>query len=345
LLCVGLLVFAFLMEAFRRRRQLKAQIRTEWRMLRDLAAQRDLTDSQTALLAEVVGRHAAAHPLRAATMHREFDACVAPEMAALHAAADQETFETMGRRLRDVREALGLHFVPYGFPIRSTRELGETQDVWAASGEEEDPAWRRMRVSEVTEAVFRCTVHAQDPPPALLPGERVLFRLWREEDARYTFGVRLLRVESAGRQWVFEHTDDLQRIQSRAHFRVRHDQMATVSIIALPAGGDYEGAETLSAAARMRGRITSLSGGGIAALFEEPLPANVLLGFDLELPGADTVPVLVRIAHTAPLARGRYLVRGAFVNLGEETRDAISRYTLMKQQAIMARDSDEGHGR
>ena len=172
LLFVGLLVFAFLMEAFRRRRQRKAQIRTEWRMLRDLAAQRELTDSQTALLAEVVGRHAAAHPLRAVTMHREFDACVAPEMAALHAAADQETFETMGRRLRDVREALGLHFVPYGFPIRSTRELGETQDVWAASGEEEDPAWRRMRVSEVTEAVFLCTVHAQDPPPALLPGDR-----------------------------------------------------------------------------------------------------------------------------------------------------------------------------
>lgn len=339
---VGLLIFAFVIEGVRRRRQRTARIRAEWHALRELAEQRGLSAGQVKMLEELAGRYAPAHPLRAGTLYREFDACVASEMEALRLAADQETFEALGRRLRDLRQGLDLHFVPYGFPIRSTRDLGETQDVWAASKEEETPAWRKMRVSEVTEALFRCSVREQDPPPAFVPGEDVQFRLWREEDARYTFDTRLLRVENGARQWVFAHTGELKRIQSRAHFRVHFDQAATVAIIEAPADGNYEDADRFPVVARVRGRITSLSGGGIAGLFEDPLPARVLLGLDLELPGAGAVPVLVRIVHTAPLARGRYLVRGAFVNLSEENQDAISRYTLLKQQALASKEAEEG---
>lgn len=91
----------------------------------------------------------------------------------------------------------------------------------------------------------------------------------------------------------------------------------------------------------IRARITSLSGGGLALVVEEPLPTRVALRTHLELPDEPSLEVHARVVSTSPLARGCQLVRGAFVSMPEETVDAVTRYVFHCQQQRAAEHAEE----
>ncbi|MFP4501752.1 MAG: flagellar brake protein [Candidatus Hydrogenedentota bacterium] len=339
---LAVLVLAFMIELLRRRRQHSLRLRKEWHTLRTMARARGLGENDWNRLCALLKRHAPEHPLRAATVYRTFDTCVTHEMQRVKGTLGQAAFEAYGAQLRELRRALALCHAPHGQRIYSTRELEEGQTLWAAPEDAISPHWHRMVVARMSEALFELEIGEGKAPPRFELRDTVRFRIWREEDARYLFSSTLLRMEEQPPRYLFEHTEDINRVQSRAHFRVRFNQKTAVTVLSAPVDDHYVNVEKRPVIAQIRARITSVSGGGLSLMLEQPLPAQVLLRLELALPEEQPMKVNCRIVHVAPLARGRFLVRAAFVDMREETREVITRYTFHKQQALAAKESDGG---
>jgi hypothetical protein len=56
----------------------------------------------------------------------------------------------------------------------------------------------------------------------------------------------------------------------------------------------------------------------------------------LKLPGEPPIQVYVRVVSDEPIANGRHRVRGAFVEMTDETRDRITHYVSQRQQMLLA---------
>jgi hypothetical protein len=159
--------------------------------------------------------------------------------------------------------------------------------------------------------------------------------LWRDEDARYGFVTTVATHNAPPLSWRLHHTRDLERTQDRADFRVRHENPVVAGVLNAPRDEDAD-LQTLPVVTRLTGRITSLSAGGCALVFSQPVAKHVLLRIELDVPGVPKRNVEVKIVSTAPISGGRYLVRGRFLGLNEDTRDKIARYVLHKQQQRLA---------
>ena len=76
-----------------------------------------------------------------------------------------------------------------------------------------------------------------------------------------------------------------------------------------------------------------------ALVFSQPVARHVLLRVRFEVPGALPIETELQIVFTAAISGARYLVRGRFLGLDDETRDRIARYVLHKQQQRLAAQS------
>lgn len=328
---IALLVGAFLAEGWRRRRDRKLRLEAEWRAVDELMREREFTQDEKSLLRTFIQKYASLHPLKAVTIRQHFDDCVEADLSKYPSHAPEK--EQRGVLLRDIRSRLGLDHVPIGQRIETTRELFPGQPIWISpAGGEKGKTWQAMGVTEVDEAKY-----AVGPKEGTLAGYSVggeiECRMWREEDARYIFTCEILRVEKHPLQIVLAHSDQLQRTQSRAHYRIRHEEAVEVEIISAPPGGDETNAESRPVVARMRGRVTSLSGGGLAIVVGQPVPTVVFIRAQLNLEThSEPLSVMVRLVESSALTGGRYLLRGAFIGMGDETRDLITHFVFKQQQ-------------
>jgi len=197
-------------------------------------------------------------------------------------------------------------------------------------------------VEDVNEAFVYIMVKddAIKDPPNLPAGSRIRCSLWRDEDARYTFVTTAATHNSPPHSWRLRHTRELERTQNREDFRVRHDQPIVAGVLNAPREDIEETPlATLPVVTRISGRITSLSAGGCAMVFSQPVARHVLLRIELDVPGVPKRNVEIRIVTTATISGGRYLVRGRFLGLDDDMRDKIARYVLHKQQQRLAAQS------
>lgn len=208
---------------------------------------------------------------------------------------------------------------------------------------EAPPVWIRVMVEDVNEAYFY--VMLKDAAGAsvepFVAGRRVQFMLWRDEDARYTFETELASFESVRPVWSLRHTAKLNRTQNRADYRIRYDELVVAGVLNGPLDGDARDPKSLHVVTRLTGRITSLSAGGCALVFSQPVARHVLLRVRFDLPGAPLIETELQIVFTAAISGARYLVRGRFLGLDDETRDRIARYVLLKQQQRLAVQSKD----
>ena len=332
---LALLLIAILWEVVRRHMDRTRRKRVEWQMVKEIADEKDLDASEWQLLCGLIRTFHPRAPLRVVTVRQEFSDCVDAAMRALEQRPGE--YDEMGMRLRSLREHLGLDYVPFGQRIDSTRELYGGQQLWAASAEGDRGEGRWLQVSSVDEArFFARPTPGQETSEAWEVGKTYRFRMWREDDARYVFSARLASIEEGPRVLGFRHGMELERLQSRADYRVRYDQETLVCVIDAPI--DLEGADLKSRTpvTRHRGRFTSLSAGGCAVIIPQLVPRKAYLRVCIELPDADPIEGHVRVVATSAISGGRQLVRGAFVDLDEGQRDDIARYVLHRQQPLMA---------
>lgn len=331
-LFIGLLVLAILFELVRQRRARNRRVQAAWRTVQAIAKEKELTEDERRTLESLIRRWSPNEPARAATVMQHFDSCVEAEMESIRQRGDLAAFERVGTLLRDIRTRLALDFVPVGQRIYSTRELFAPQEAWMAPADETPPRWRRGVVAAVNEAYFEIT--STDSPP-FRPGQEVRFRIFREDDARYAFTASFVRQDREPPLLLFTHTSELKRIQTREHYRVRHEQATTIGVMNAPVDGLVTSGRERRIVTRLRGKIVNISAGGLAVILPQGLPSQVLMRVNIDLAFEDIAPfdADARIVASNPLTGGRHLIRAAFVGLEEERRDAIARYVMHRQQA------------
>jgi len=330
---VGLFVGAILLELYRRRKDRALRLQAEWRGVRELCRDREVTDSDWSLLKAIIAQYAADAPYKAVTKRKLFDRCMSRYFQALWATARPEEVIDRGMQLRDIRRQLGLDYVPLGQRIQSTRELQEGHSVWAAHASGHEPTWRHFIVTSIDEACFTLELVGDEAVPDFAAGNVLKFRFWREEDARYVFDAPVFRTADKPPSWTVAHVEALTRNQARAHYRISFDQSVTVSVLNAPLNDDYEDLALRPVVTQVRGRITSLSGGGLAVAFQQPIPKQVLLRLPISVPNHDKQLIVhVRPVGTRNLSGGRSLLRGRFVALDEDRREIITRCIFLKQK-------------
>ena len=331
-----LLAGALILEVFRQRRQRRNRTAAAWHAVEAIEKEKGFSADERRALADLIRRWAHDEPLRVATTRLHFDACVEKEMESLRQQGDTKTFETMGTTLRDIRCRLALDFVPLGQRIHSTRELFQEQEVWLAGEADKPPQWIRGTIAQSNEAVFLVAPREflERGRPAFRPGDRFRFRLFRDEDARYAFATEFVRHESEPPNLVFLHTSELNRIQSREHYRIRHEQTTNVGVMNAPLDTGSPTTRDRRIVTRLRGQITNVSAGGFALIVPQAIPAQVLIRVTLELEFEATEPFEVdaRIVGTTPLPGGRCLVRAAYYETDTDKREIIARYVIHRQQ-------------
>lgn len=331
---VGFMVLAIGLELQRQYIVRRRALKREWGTADEVMADKDLGKREREMLHDVVARWAPKAPLQTITSRRHFERAIAAEMARAAAAGPAEAFESHGQALRDIRTKLSLDYAPIGQAILSTRDIYpaqimEMQDD-GASG------WSEFAVRRLNEAYLYLRP-MKSAPRAPAPGAYAKVRMWREEDARYAFNLRFERIDPADDAWVFHHSEDLNRYQARAHFRIYYDRTLPIAVARRTSKGAIEPHET----ERIRGRVTSLSAGGFAVQLQEPLDEKALLHVELDLEHIGAAHVVGEIVAVHPGAAGRYLVRVQFVGLDDEVRDTIARYVTFRQQSLSAADTED----
>ncbi len=332
-LAVGMFFGAVFMEIARRRRERKLALKAEWRAVEQIIRERELPERQWKFLRAFLDTHAAKAPLRAVTVRHEFDACVDGDIADAVAVDDPENLERRGETLRDIRVQLGLDYIPFGQRIHNTRELYPGQALWVARKGGPQEAWTRMDVTTVDEAHFHLMAHGKRPDFDPRPGEEIQCRMWREEDARYVFEAPFVRAKEKPYRWMMRHFAQLRRMQSRAHFRIRYEQAADVGLVEFPLDGNLEDVGARAPFSEIRGRFTSLSGGGFALMVQQPVSKQVLLRVRLDFEDdGEAIEVTACVVDVHNLSAGRYLVRAAYVDMDDALRDRITHYAFSQQQ-------------
>lgn len=341
LFLIGIFVGAVCLELYRRRRDKSLRLRAEWRGAREFCDERDLLTEDWTLLRAMLQQYAADHPFAAVTKRTKFDECLEHYFKAIALVEKEDAVIERGIRLRHIRVQLGLDYVPLGQRIHTTRSLKLKQRL-SVSNADGAPDWQQFVITDMNEATFRISFAGPGGPPAVAPGSHLKCRLWRDEDARYLFDVILLNVDPEKGGWEVWHADTITRNQSRAYFRLRMEQSVEVSILDASLKEDYKGIYDREAVTQVRGRLTSLSGGGLAIAFQQPIPKQVLLRFAISIPSlGGALRVIVRPIASQSLAGGQCQLRGMFVNMDEETREAITRYIFSKQKLLSSTDAAE----
>jgi PilZ domain len=331
---LGFIILAILIEFFRQRRQRTARTSAAWHTIDEILDEKQVSQAERHLLARIIRKHSPDDPLRPITVRQQFDHCVEAHMNGLKAPVTNERFAQAGAQLRDIREALALDYVPVGQRICSTRELHEGQSLWLALASDTKPRWFQGNVASLDEASVRVTLHEDERKPEFRIGNEVRCRLWREDDARYMLNVRYVAYDPDSETYTISHTSNMRRLQARAHYRVRHEQGTPVAVLNRPVDDNFKKIHERQPITKSRGRITNLSAGGCALVLRQSVPLQVLLRITLEMEDTAPIEVIVAIVGTSPISGGRYLVRGRFVAIDEETRDEIARYIVHRQQPV-----------
>lgn len=334
LVFVGLFVAAVAVERSRRRNERRQQLRAAWAAAEEHIKAKDLTEDQAKVLHDVVQRHAPEHPQEAVTQRRTFNHCVAEHITALRSEGNDAAMKVHGRLLREVRTRLGIDFVPVGQRMESTREVNAEQLILAKAG---TGGWFRLSVEEVDEA-FLITIprSGQDGavPPKLAPGAGVECRMWRQDDARYRFRLELAEERKGPPRMVFHHAERIERLQARQYYRVRCNQPVDVGIINAPPGETPDDVSARPDLRQLRGRLVSISAGGLGVEVMAHLTDKELIRTTLRFQGFRPVTVVARVVGAESRGAGTYLVRAQFVSIDEETRDVVAQYVWQRQQPV-----------
>ena len=337
-----LVIVAILLEFRRRRHSRRVQIIAERKLVDEISAEKQLDGDEKKALWDLIDTYFPQTPLAVVKDRSVFDQAVQQEIQAVETPKDERLLRQAGLVLRSVRKKLDFQYVPMGQPISSTRELYEGQIVWL--GKEGEPSrWYECAVSAVDEAFLHVTPIGDRAGQALpfRSEENLRGRLWREDDARYIFSLRLASCSGDPVTCTLRHTSDLNRMQAREYYRIHYTQDAQLNLLHSREAAEAEGQQELRIVAKWQAHFVSLSAGGFAVVAQKPLPPDVLVKIVVELPGEQPFEVQACTVGGETLPGERHLIRARFTDIAEEKRDLIARYISLRQQPILAQSLEQ----
>ena len=340
---VALIVFGMVVNFVRRRIMRRAVLAAEWHTVGRLIQEKEFSKQEEDLLRGMIQRRSPETPLDVVATRHHFDKCVDAEMRALQSEGDEERFKEVGIVLREIRVRLELDYVPYGQRIYMSRELAAGQEIWMAAASGGGlTQWTKATIMAVDEAYVHVNANKGAPAMSLARGDSVRCHLWRDDDARYELKSAVAQSDDATQTWSLLHPEDLRRVQARDYYRVRYDQETSAALLASMLAADEDGSDLRNrrVITRLRGRIISLSAGGLAMVTQHTVHTQALLRVGLEIPDEQPFETEVSVVGVDPISGGRHLVRGAFVGMPDAKRDVIARYVMRRQRPLLA-----AHGR
>ena len=334
---VALLAILFGNEYLKLATRTKNRERVQNQTIDEIFEDKKLSDEEKELMHDILHHHAYENPLRAVTTRDGFGECVEKEIERLIREGAPGEFQRTGVKLRDIRVTLGLDYVPIGKPIFSTRELHVGQIMSIEDNNDNAKRKHRMVITNIDEAFLYISPEKRLAPSTFKDGSTISCDLWRDEDGRYTFDARIVYFGTEQGEWRISHPPGrLQRLQSRKYFRMRFDQNVDVGLLNASIHDDDTFLRQRKAVTQIRGKITSLSAGGCAIVFQQPIAKNVMLRIELEIEDHPVITAEAKIIAANNISGGRTLVRTRFVNIDDPSRDVISRHLLKKQQETIA---------
>ncbi|NIA13304.1 MAG: hypothetical protein GWP08_04430 [Nitrospiraceae bacterium] len=334
---------AVVLELLRRRWRHRDNIAAQWGIVEEIIREKGLTGDEAQALRDMLRAHAPQAPLTTINERLLFEECVTEQMEALSSRGNAVHFERVGGLLRQVRRRLNLEPMDDGRPVGSTRQLDANHMMWISPGDAKRPKWFRVHIADVDEAYLHVVPDKDEkgPPPSLQVGDMCSCRVLRVNDARYAFTSVLALKSDNPLGWSFLHTMELDRLQSRAFFRIAYHGAANLGILMTPRDGNLaENVDRREVETWVQGQFTNISAGGFAVIATVAPPNNARVRVPLEFPGEDAIEPEAYLIETRPLSGGRYLVRGEFTDIAEDTRDAIARFVLHQQQPLPFRGEE-----
>ena len=157
LVALSLLFGLFSNYYFKRSHHSKELSKLQWKGVHDIFDDKKLSHEEVSLIEKVLARHNIENPLHAVTTRDGFGKCIHAEMTSILEGTNDSDLREMGIRLRDIRNALGLDYIPVGKPIYSSREIHIGQDVSIATDQSNHSIWHDMIVQDVDEAYLSHT--------------------------------------------------------------------------------------------------------------------------------------------------------------------------------------------
>ncbi len=325
-----MLAAAMILSLLRHRRKIREHAEKAWNMARRVAEKRGLDDQEWATFSALVHRWAPDDPLGAISRRILFEEI-------LDADADARVDEPMpnlekdGKLLSAVRFQLGFAKLNLNEPLRSTREMDVGQSVIMSAG-----PGRRGVVRAVNPLFFNIETHGTTP--LVEHGERVAFRISREEDARYEFTTVFLGLAHATGEMIFLNCAHIHRMQDRANDRVPYHRCAVVDILP-PERNVTDDQRVLletDAWGQMKTEFIDISAVGVAMKAELSLPASVLIRFRLELDSGEPLRLVAQVVDSTPTDDDLHIVRVQYVHLGPMAKSKLVRYVRYRRERRIA---------
>jgi len=331
----------WLYQRYRKHEKFQIRLAHETHLMKKQLSESKLPKEDSDYFQKLVMKFFRKSPLAPVSSREPFNQLVTDEMNALEKRGDMDDFLAKGIKLREVRNALRLDHVPIGHRIHSTREIHAGLWIFVAPIEGEKLDWIRLMVQEVDEAYFYISPDSKGRLPAFHDNETVRCRFWMDEDARYIFDSPIVKRPGTQAQWRLTHTSDLKRTQNRAHFRIRYSSDASIGLVNAPADLNSETLKKRKPVSKLRGKITSLSAGGIAVVMPQPISDRVVLRVELAVENGASVLAHVKIISTSTISGGRSLMRGCFVGLDDTDRDQLAKFIVHKQQQAILVENEK----
>lgn len=322
-----LLFIALAVSIFRRLNQKRQRLSNRWQRAAALAGRKHIGGAEFDAFQELVTRWCPEEPLRFATDREFFEEVLDLEV-------DEQAYEPlvklaqMGSVLDSLRRQLGFAEVPRGEALRRSRELhaGQAVTMQFNSGQP-------ISVSVRDTNAYFFTVEIAGAKPLMQRGEDAVFRVSRENDARYIFEAPLLGDDERTGCMAFLHTTNVRRLQDRGSDRVSFGVSEFVEIIGPMDDETVELRELLHRQAwgEFEAEFFDVSATGIAMKAHVSLPEFTLLRFPLAVDSGPPLQLVARVTGCSPVEQGQHFIRAQYVQVGPLTQSKLARYVRYRQ--------------
>jgi len=314
----------------------RKMILERWEWFYRMCEAKDLSEEEMKLLRDMIKRCKIKKPAGIFKSINLFDKCVNLEFKRL--SNSEIEMEEFADDISEIRQKLHFDRFPTGEILNSTRGIPFNQRVRIEVEVEGRKRHFRTKVLGVKEdsIVILMPKHEKFREVCSV-GQAIEVYFWRSGDAGYTFSTVITNVVYEEPEiFYIEHSDKIERTQRRLYYRI--DISLPLYFIPLSPEQRAEIRENrhikfAKDVKPVKGRIASLSGGGLSFVSDTTLPNGKMLWFEINLYGSEPISdVYGRVVRSKKLPENKFKLYIDFALIPEKEREIIIGFVAAKQR-------------
>jgi len=246
--------------------------------------------------------------------------------------------EEFAEDISELRRKLHFDRFPPGEILNSTRGISPKQGIRITLELNGKKHYYRSQVADVREdSIVILFPKFGEFREYLKPGQPIKIYFWRFGDAGYTFSTKISNnIDEEPGILFIEHSSKIERTQRRLYFRI--DISLPLYFTALSPEQRQELRESGSVKfpkdqMPQKGRITSISGGGISFIADTYITNDKILWLYLDLLDyGSIVNIYGRVIRSKKIAEDKFKIYIEFVLISRKDRETIVGFVAAKQR-------------